>query len=64
MSSLCELLILLYFDALMTIDSEAMCCAVGLFVAIKFFYLQNESGLLSSDPRINFIMERLPQNQC
>ena len=29
------------FDAVITIDLGAMCWAVDLFAAIKFFYLQN-----------------------
>jgi len=29
-----------HFDALMTIDLGVVCWAVGLLVAIKFFYLQ------------------------
>jgi len=51
MSSFCEELFILlqyehqsvqhgHFDALMTIDLGAICLAVDLLVAIKFFYLQ------------------------
>ena len=40
-----------HFDGLMTIDLGAMRWAVGLFVAIKFFYSQTKSGLLPADPK-------------
>ena len=40
-----------HFDTLMTIDLGAMCWAVGLLAAIKFFHLQTYSGLLPADPK-------------
>ena len=63
-----------HFDALMTIDLEAMRWAIGLLAAIKFFYLQIKSGLQPADPKTkvyhgkavpnSMLMKRFVWNVC